>query len=150
LTRLDRVDRGQRWRPGELDADAGTGLPFRLDRSRNFRPDLDPGDVAQARTTVRRCALQADLRELIGRRRRGWTETVALSICSLGAGRAPSCPAETCAFCARIADVTSSMVSAYLLSFTGSTQMRIAYSAEDLGIADAVHARQRVCSFDTT
>jgi len=39
----------------------------------------------------------------------------------------PICPAETCAFCACTAEVTSAMVSWKLLSFIGSTQMRIAY-----------------------
>ena len=58
---------------------------------------------------------------------RDCTDTVALSSCVAGAGRLPSWPADTWAFCACTAKVTSAMVSWKLLSFIGSTQMRIAY-----------------------
>jgi hypothetical protein len=70
LTRLDRVDRGQRvGARGELDADAGTGLAVPLGiEAVIFGPDLHPGDVAQAHHRCVGVALQADLRELIGRR----------------------------------------------------------------------------------
>jgi hypothetical protein len=53
--------------------------------------------------------------------------TVALSCWPGTAGAPPNCPAETCAFCARIASLTSSGVSRNDASLSGSSQMRIAY-----------------------
>ncbi len=52
---------------------------------------------------------------------------VALRVWPWTAGVPPSWPPEICTFCARIASVTSSGVSAKLVSLTGSSQMRIAY-----------------------
>ncbi len=51
---------------------------------------------------------------------------VALSCWPPTAGRAPSCPAETCAFCALMALPTSEGISAYFSSLAGSIHTRIA------------------------
>ena len=51
----------------------------------------------------------------------------AVKPCPGTAGVPPSCPAETCAFCACSATRTSAGVRRYLVSFDGSSQMRIAY-----------------------
>ncbi|MNV49032.1 hypothetical protein D3C71_1409700 [compost metagenome] len=52
---------------------------------------------------------------------------VALSCWLAVDGSPPSCPAETCAFCAWMAFFTSSGVRLKLLSLLGSSQMRMAY-----------------------
>ncbi|MNT08477.1 hypothetical protein D3C72_1432210 [compost metagenome] len=51
---------------------------------------------------------------------------VALSIWSLTAGSAPSCPADTCAFCEFSAEMMSDGISANCSSLPGSIQMRMA------------------------
>ena len=53
------------------------------------------------------------------------TTTVAKIACPLAMGRSPMVPEDTCAFCARIAFVTSVGVRLKPTSFAGSSQMRI-------------------------
>ncbi|MNL81905.1 hypothetical protein D3C87_2091470 [compost metagenome] len=51
---------------------------------------------------------------------------LAFSCWPFTTGVAPIDPAETWIFCAEIAEVTSAVVSWYLLSASGSSQMRMA------------------------
>ena len=57
---------------------------------------------------------------------RPWVLTASWNSVPLGAGGAPTVPAATCAFCSRIAAITSPLVMLRAASLAGSSQMRIA------------------------
>jgi hypothetical protein len=67
-----------------------------------------------------------------------------LSICVLGAGNAPICPAETWAFCACRAAVTSAARQGILVQLGGSSQMRIAYCEPKICVSPTPETRERI------
>ena len=57
---------------------------------------------------------------------RPWVLTASWNSVPLGEGGAPTVPAATCAFCSRIAAITSPLVMLRAASLPGSSQTRIA------------------------
>nr|WP_276602871.1 hypothetical protein [Nannocystis pusilla] len=76
---------------------------------------------------------------------------VALSCWPLTCGRPPNCPADTCAFWAWIAALTSSGVILYEMSLSGFSQIRIAYCEPNACTSPTPGTRLiGSCSADTT
>ena len=103
------------------------GWPFRREvmvrfsapssmRATSFRRTAAPS-VVDLRTICSNSSLVCSLLRAV---------MVALSCCSPTAGRAPSWPADTCAFCALMALPMSDGMSAYFSSLPGSSHTRMA------------------------
>jgi hypothetical protein len=105
------------------------GLPFRRVPNWYSWLPISTRDIADAYRGAVGIGLEHDVGELFRRRQLALDQNGRGDFLRAGLGKSPMLPAETWAFCATMAALTSAGVRLKPISFCGSIQIRIARSA---------------------